>query len=575
MSTNEPSHHSNRWVLGLICSAISPATYSIGRAKFGILRPFGVLFPLVKMAETTTKQNHLLTPVLIAAALVFLFASVLVKLGRDWWSDENYSHGLLVPFVIAFIIWSERDRLQRAITGPSVILGGGLAAAAIMLLLAGTVGAELFTQRIAFVAALIATVVYFCGRRILVLLAAPAALLLLSIPIPQIIFNQIAIPLQMWASQMAVWGIRLFEVPTLRKGNIIDILPRGATQTISLEVVEACSGIRSLMTLVTLALILGYFTRTDTDGKLRFGLFSGRDVVRTIILMAAAVPIAVLTNAARVSATGILTFYYGKSASEGTWHDASGWLVYIVALALLIALNFVVTRLFGDAKETGGMIDPPAVITNRSRPLPLLVVFVVGGLLVNWFAYRSEFAPPRQALSELSQTLGDWRQKGDEIKFEPEVENLLKTTDYTMREYTLADGRIANIYVGYYASQRTGETYHSPQNCLPGAGWVLSEPQKVEVKMADGRSFTANRYTLRNGIYHQVMLYWYEGRGRTESSEYFDKLNTVVDSVTRRRSDGAMVRVMTDVGHEEEASLKAVADLAAKLAEQLPPFVPE
>ncbi|MGB5012444.1 MAG: archaeosortase/exosortase family protein, partial [Pyrinomonadaceae bacterium] len=178
MSTNEPSHHSNRWVLGLICSAISPATYSIGRAKFGILRPFGVLFPLVKMAETTTKQNHLLTPVLIAAALVFLFASVLVKLGRDWWSDENYSHGLLVPFVIAFIIWSERDRLQRAITGPSVILGGGLAAAAIMLLLAGTVGAELFTQRIAFVAALIATVVYFCGRRILVLLAAPAALLL-------------------------------------------------------------------------------------------------------------------------------------------------------------------------------------------------------------------------------------------------------------------------------------------------------------------------------------------------------------------------------------------------------------
>ena len=93
--------------------------------------------------------------------------------------------------------------------------------------------------------------------------------------------------------------------------------------------------------------------------------------------------------------------------------------------------------------------------------------------------------------------------------------------------------------------------------------------------MADGRTFIANRYTLRNGIYHQVMLYWYQGRGRTESSEYRDKLNTIVDSVTRRRSDGGLVRVMTDVGHDEEASLKAVADLAAKLAEQLPPFMPE
>ncbi len=527
------------------------------------------------MADITNNKSFPITPILIAAALAFLFASVLGKLGIDWWSDENYSHGLLVPFVIGFIIWSERERLQRAITGPSLVLGGAIVVFSIGMLVAGTVGAELFTQRIAFVLALVGAVVYFFGSRILLFLAAPVGLLLLAIPIPQIIFNRIAFPLQIWASQMAVWGIRLFEVPTLRKGNIIDILPRGATQTISLEVVEACSGIRSLMTLVTLALILGYFTRTDADGKLRFGLFSGRDVVRTILLMVAAVPIAVLTNAARVSVTGILTYYYGKSASEGTWHDASGWLVYIVALALLIAFNYILQRLFGKQNEAMSDTDTPMFTGRKASLLPILVLFLAGGLLVNWFAYRSEFAPPRQQLSGLSQTLGEWKQKGDEIRFEPEIESVLKTTDYTMREYTLADGRIANIYVGYYASQRTGATYHSPQNCLPGAGWVLSDPQTAEVTMADGRTFTANRYTLRSGIYHQVMLYWYEGRGRTERSEYRDKLNTVIDSVSRRRSDGAMVRVMTDVGHDEEASLKAVADLAAKLAEQLPPFVPE
>lgn len=527
------------------------------------------------MAEPSIDRNHILTPILIAAALIFLFANVLAKLGTDWWTDDNYSHGLLVPFVIAFIIWSERDRLRRAMTAPSIGFGTGTVVCAVLLLLAGTVASELFTQRIAFVIAVLGTAVYFFGRRIVLLLAAPAALLLLAIPIPQIIFNRIAFPLQIWASQMAVWGIRLFDVPTLRKGNIIDILPRGATQTISLEVVEACSGIRSLMTLVTLALILGYFTRTDTDGKLRFGLFSGRDAIRTILLMLAAVPVAVLTNAGRVSATGILTFYYGKSASEGTWHDASGWLVYIVALALLIGINFLCRRMFKGQAEPSAMIDPPAGVNGRPTYLPILIAIVAGGLLVNWFAYRSEFAPPRQELKLLSQTIGEWRQKGEEIRFEPEVETILKATDYTMREYTLPDGRIANIYVGYYSSQRTGATYHSPMNCLPGAGWVLSDPQTVEIKLADGRAFTANRYTLRNGIYHQVMLYWYEGRGRTEASEYRDKLNTIVDSVTRRRSDGAMVRVMTDVGHDEEASLNAVADLAAKLAEHLPPFVPE
>ncbi len=527
------------------------------------------------MTEPFNNRYLPITPILNAAALAFLFASVLVKLGRDWWTDENYSHGLLVPFVIAFMIWSERDRLKRAIIEPSPLFGGSIVVVSIVMLLAGTVGAELFTQRIAFVLALIGTAVYFFGRRIVLLLAAPAALLLLAIPIPQIVFNRIAFPLQIWASQMAVWGIRLFDVPTLRKGNIIDVLPRGATQTISLEVVEACSGIRSLMTLVTLALVLGYFTRTDAEGKLRFGLFSGRDLIRTILLMIAAVPIAVLTNAARVSATGILTYYYGKSASEGTSHDASGWLVYVVALALLIAFNFIVLRLLGRQGESVADAELPRIMTKKASVLPIFIVFLAGGLLVNWFAYRSEFAPQRQELSGLSQTLGDWRQKGDAINFEPEVENVLKTTDYTMREYTLADGRIANIYVGYYASQRTGATYHSPQNCLPGAGWVLSDPQTVEVKMADGRTFTANKYTLRSGVYNQVMLYWYQGRSRTEASEYRDKLNTIIDSVTKRRSDGAIVRVMTDVGSDEEASLKAVTDLAAKLAEQLPPFVPE
>ncbi len=510
----------------------------------------------------------------ICAAIVVLFAPVLAKLGIDLWNDENYSHGLLVPFVIAFIVWREKDRLANMAFAPAKVFGLFAIVGAILMLLAGTVGAELFTQRVALIGTLIGVTLYLAGWRWLTVLATPLVLLFLSIPIPQILFNKISFPLQLWASQIAVWVIRLVEVPTLRKGNVIDILPRGATQTISLEVVEACSGIRSLMTLVVLGLVLGYFTRVDEKDELRFGMFSGRDLVRTVILMVAAVPIAMITNAGRVAATGVGAYYYGISATEGLAHDISGMLVFVAALAILLVLNIILKRFFSKGDAT-----PSEFTQNAERAVPsivpIFVLMVVGALAVNWFAFRPELAPERQKLSGLPTKLGDWSQRGDEIKFEESVEAVLRTTDYSMREYTMPDGRIGNIYVGYYATQRTGATYHSPQNCLPGAGWVLSEPQRIEITRGDGTKFTANRYIIENGIYREVMIYWYQGRGRIEASEYRDKLGTVIDSVTRRRSDGSMVRVMTSVGHDEKESLAAASDLASKLADQLSPFIPE
>jgi len=442
-----------------------------------------------------------------------------------------------------------------------------------MLLLAGTLGAELFTQRISLVVLLAGVVIYFFGVRVVKLLAVPFALLVLAIPIPQIVFNRIAFPLQIWASQIAVWGIRLFEVPVLRNGNVIDILPKGSTQNISLEVVEACSGIRSMMTLVTLALILAYLSRRDdTHG---FAGLPSADVWRSLLLMAAAVPIAVLTNAARVTTTGVMTYYYGKQATDETWHDASGWVVFVIAVALLIGTNLLLKRFHGrrsDAFKEGPL---SAVRSARAPVLPLIIVLISGGLAVNWFATRGEAAVERRSLAELPQTLGDWRQKGSEYRFDEQIEDVLKVSDYTMREYYLPDGRIGNIYVGYYASQRTGATYHSPQNCLPGAGWVMKEAQLVDLDGPNGKAFKANRYFIENGIYNEVMIYWYQGRGDMEASEYRDKLNTVWDSLTRRRTDGAIVRVMTSVGRDEKEAIRAATDLAAAVARELPPFVPE
>lgn len=525
-------------------------------------------------------------PFLIAAALAFVYAAVLARLGLTWWTDENYSHGLLVPFVIGYIVYLEFDELEKSVTKPLIFLGGALTLFALAMLLGGTLGAELFTQRVSFLVMLAGIVVYFFGARTVKSLAAPFALLLFSIPIPQIIFNKIAFPLQIYASQMAVWGIRLFEIPSIRKGNVIEILPDGATQIIALEVVEACSGIRSLMTLVTLALVLAYFTRTKNRAAedKTFGFLRNFDFWRTIVLMLSAIPIAIVTNAARVTATGILTYYYGRRAAEGTLHEASGWLVYVAALGLLLALNFVLQKaanrqsfkfstfkLQADEKPATGNRQP--AIGNRF--IALLAVLLIGGVFVNWFDQRGEAEIARKPLSEMAAQLGEWRQKGGEIRFDAATETVLKTSDYTMREYAAANHRLANLYIGYYASQRSGATYHSPQNCLPGAGWVMKQPERVEIRTESGKVFTANKFIIENGVYNEVLIYWYQGRGRATASEYTDKINTVWDSVARSRSDGAMVRVMTGVGNSETEATAAAIDLAAAVADRLTEYVPE
>ena len=539
-------------------------------------------------SAAAVNYKNLWKPLLIAAAAAFLFVNVLIKLGRDWWTDENYSHGLLIPFVIGFIVWAEWDKLKAAVSAPKLRVGFAVVAFGVLMLLGGTLGAELFTRRIALVVVLLGIVVYFFGAKILQLLIVPFLLLLFAIPIPQIIFNKIAFPLQLYASRAAVWGIRLFEVPTVRNGNVFEILPQSATQTIALEVVEACSGIRSLMTLVTLAFVLAYFTRERehdaNDGWLAF--FKSFDFWRAIILMLSAIPIAVLTNAARVTTTGVLAYHYGMRALDGFIHELSGWLVYLVALGLMVLVNLFLKAIFRkgfspsrrETSEAGPKAESAAEkfsFGNRANVLLIFLILFGGGILINWFESRGEAIVERKKLTEMPRLLGDWRQKGDEIRFSATTESVLGTTDYTMREYVLSSGRQANLYVGYYASQRTGATYHSPQNCLPGAGWMMDEAALVEIETPSGKTFSANRYHVSNGILDEIMIYWYQGRGRAEASEYQDKINTVWDSVLRRRSDGAMVRVMTGVGSDETAAVQAATDLAAQTADRLDEFIPE
>ncbi len=205
----------------------------------------------------------------------------------------------------------------------------------------------------------------------------------------------------------------------------------------------------------------------------------------------------------------------------------------------------------------------------------LIAILLFGGVFINWFEQRGEASVERKSLSNFPAKLGEWQQKSGEIRFGEQTESVLKTTDYTMREYVLPNGRLANVYIGYYASQKAGATYHSPQNCLPGSGWVMKEPERIQITTASGKTFQANRFIIENGVFSEILIYWYQGRGRAVASEYDDKIYTVLDSILRRRSDGSMVRVMTSVGHSEAESTEAAIELSAQLAEKLGEFVPE
>ncbi|MGH9968278.1 MAG: exosortase [Pyrinomonadaceae bacterium] len=299
------------------------------------------------MSVLATK--HLWRVLAVSSALIFTYALVLSKLGRDWWTDENYSHGLLIPIIIAYILWSQRDRLVREPARPATFWGSAAVLLALLALWAGTAGAELFLQRISLVLILAGTIVYFWGFRRLRLLLVPLALLMLAIPIPAIIFNKVAFPLQLFASRCAVWSMNLFDIPVLRQGNVIELLPLGARETKKLEVVEACSGIRSLMTLVTLAVVFAYFThpRPEPPGgnqPNRLQWLRSYGFWRSAILISSAVPIAIFTNALRVSGTGVLAHYYGTEVADGFFHSFSGWVIYIVAFLMLFGVGWILDR---------------------------------------------------------------------------------------------------------------------------------------------------------------------------------------------------------------------------------------
>jgi EpsI family protein len=212
--------------------------------------------------------------------------------------------------------------------------------------------------------------------------------------------------------------------------------------------------------------------------------------------------------------------------------------------------------------------------TSSIRFAVLLVAILGVGLLVNTWAFLGEARVDRKPLQSFPEQLGAWQKSSDQVIDEPTMK-VLRATDYLLRDFRRADGETANFYVGYYSTQRDGASYHSPLNCLPGAGWMLTEPGKVTIPGPNGSNFVANKFVIQNGNYRSLMIYWYQGRGRAVASEYWGKIYTIIDSVRLRRSDGALVRVTVPITGSEQKALQAATDLAGAATMALPEYVPD
>lgn len=266
---------------------------------------------------------------LIFSLLLWMYLPILTRLVAQWWRDPNFSHGFFVPLFAAFVLWQERSQLSRIYPEPSW-WGLAILAAGLGILILGQMGAEIFLSRTSLLIVLAGLIVLFLGWKAFRALLFPWAFLFLMIPIPAIVFNQITFPLQLLASKVASTTLPWMGVPVLREGNVI-ILP-----AMALEVAEACSGIRSLMSLLTLAIIYGYLMERKNSLRLLLALLS--------------IPIAVAANSFRIVGTGLLVQYWDPDKAQGFFHEFSGWLVFVVSLLMLYLVHRVI-RIFTDDRD--------------------------------------------------------------------------------------------------------------------------------------------------------------------------------------------------------------------------------
>lgn len=492
--------------------------------------------------------------VLLALAItgvVAAFAPVLDQLYQIWSLQPEYSHGVIVPILAAYLIWRKRSEL-RDLPFTGSWYGLILVAAGVALRVIGYFSTMHTIERYAFLLVLYGLVLSLTGTAIFRRLWMPLAVLIFMVPLPISMTQGLSLDLQLLSSALGVALIRAVGISVYLEGNIIDL---GSYQ---LQVAEACSGLRYLFPLMTLAFLVAI-------------LFRGPLWKRALILISS-VPITIVMNSLRIGLIGISVEAWGPRMAEGVLHDFEGWLVFMFSTGALLLVSVGLAKLgsktgsgparWSDAFDFGPTTAPPApsavTSTRQAIPAPFLAAALVvvaiglGGLAV---PDQVEAAPARAELIEFPTHVGPW--VGERGSLASVYLDQLQLDDYLIADYRDESGAAINFYVAYYQSQRGTRRVHSPANCIPGGGWAILKMEKRLLPSTSGQShLPINRVLVELGDRRQIVYYWFQERGRLLTDENTVKWYLFWDALTRHRTDGALVRVVAPLPHgESEAAV--------------------
>jgi exosortase D (VPLPA-CTERM-specific) len=500
---------------------------------------------------------------LSALLALAIFFDPLAELVARWERQEEYSYGFLIPFIVAWLLWSRRDAIVEGVGQPSW-LGFALILLAAVMHIVGKLSALFVLSQTGFILVLLGIVLGFGGFQLLRVVMVPVIFLGFAIPLPYFIDASLSWRLQLISSELGVFFIRLFQIPVFLQGNVIDL------GDYKLQVVEACSGLRYLYPLMSLSFLAAY-------------LFQVRFWQRALVFLSA-IPITIVMNSFRIGLVGIMVDNWGPQDADGLLHMFEGWIIFIACAGILMAEMSLLAWLT-SGKSFLELFYPPTIQTTPSSshrlssldyawPVGCILLLVGLGLAGHYVSGRHEINPERQTFATFPETLADW--KGQPSTMAQATQDALQFSDYILTDFAKTNGKPVNFYVAYYASQRMGISPHSPSVCIPGNGWQITEFERTEIRV-NGAALPINRAIINRGSDRQLVYYWYEERGITVANEYWSKLLLLRDAILENRTDGALVRLITPIytGENEREADDRLQEFARIAAPTLANYLPK
>lgn len=509
----------------------------------------------------------LIRAVLLSAAIAIiavLFWDAIGNLWTRWSEQQELSHSYFIPLISLWLVWANRKAVAESVGEPSWA-GIWLFALSSLFLLIGQLTHIFVFQHVGLIVAIAGLIAAFGGLSLLRATAVPVAFLFFAVPPPYWVITVLSWKFQQISSVAGVAMIRMMDIPVYLSGNIIDL------GSYKLQVAEACSGLRYLFPFLSLGVMTAY-------------LFRG-PLWQRLIIVAATIPITIVMNSFRIAATGVLVQAYGPEQAEGALHLFEGWVVFLLCLLLLffvVALLCFFARPRRNPFDALGAPELHAVKPSRSgvsRPIITGALFASMAAILALSQITTTDAltiPERSKFASVPEQLTGWRA---EIRpMDPSVAQVLGADDTLVADlYSTKKNELINIYLAYLDAQRDGRSWHSPRQCIPGGGWQISSHEILTHVTPGGKTVHFNRLVIQNRDYTQLVYYWYDQRGRKVANEFVMKFWLIYDAITRKRSDGALVRLITPVLESEgmDDADKRLGDMMDRLEAILPAYVPD